>query len=118
MKRLIIVIVAVAIVICLAAWLLSGCMQSGQVVETNTEIPVTQAFSSGVIQTPAEPHQAVVPESNTIADENDADTPGDSSRGYIDVDQSGDFSEGDILLESNGENSYFLPQEYLSDTGT
>lgn len=116
MKRLI--IIAVAIVICLAAWLLSSCLQSGQVLETNTEIPVTQAIKSGVIQTPAEPYQAVVPESNSKANEDDAETPSDSSRGYIDVDQSGDFSEGDILLESNGEKSYFLPQEYLSDTET
>jgi hypothetical protein len=116
MKRLI--MVAVAILICLAAWLLSGCVQSGQVVETNTGIPATPAIKSGIIQTPAEPYQAAAPESNSKADEDDADTPGDSSRGYIDVDQSGGFSEGDILLESNGEKSYFLPQEYLSDTET
>lgn len=112
------IIVASVLVIILAAWPLMSCMFTGQVVENTTDAPATQKLKAEILEkvrgsgTPAtQMVQSNDAESNIGAKD-------ESSRGYIDVDGSGDFSEGDILLESNGSNDYFLPQDLYSDTET
>jgi hypothetical protein len=112
------IIIASVLVVLLAAWPLSNCMWSGQVVENTTEIPATQKLKSGILETGRNPDISATQMLLSGAAEKDIDAAEDSSRGYIDVDESGDFSEGDILLESSGSNDYFLPQDYYSDTET
>ena len=111
------IIIASVLVVILAAWPLSSCKFTGQFVENNTEVPVTQQFKSGIIDKIRESETANTPMQSNPA-ENDIEPAEESSRGYIDVDGSGDFSEGDILLESNGSDDFFLPQDMYSETET
>jgi hypothetical protein len=112
------IIIAFMFVVFLAAWPLSNCMWSGQVVENTAEIPATQKLKSGILETGRDPDISTTQMLPSNAAESVMSAADDSSRGYIDVDESGDFSEGDILLESSGSNDYFLPQDYYSHTET